>query len=127
MSIVCLVLHAGIYGTYLIISTLLIARDLHQSDTCKRGVEFALVAYFMSRRYLLPYTYNIPEIYVPGRHLLENYTGNTRVFGVVVVYFLRKHTVYFPCNSRVLTENTRNTREIDTPQWQNDREITLIC
>ena len=63
----------------------------------------------------------------PGRHILENYTGNTRVFSVVVVYFLRKYTVYFPCNLRVPTEITRNTREIDTPQWRNDGEITLIC
>ena len=127
MSIVCLVLHAGIFGTYLILSTLLIPCDLHQSDTCKRAVEFALVVYLMSRRYLLPYTYIMPEIYVPGRHILENYTGNTRVFGVVVVYFLRKYTVYFPCNSRVPTEITRITREIATPQWRNDGEITLIC
>ena len=65
--------------------------------------------------------------YLPGRHILENYTGNTRVFGVVVVYFLRKYTVYFRCNLRVPTEITRNTREIDTPQWRNDGEITLIC
>ena len=64
---------------------------------------------------------------IPGRHILENYTGNTRVFGVEVVYFLRKYTVYFPCNSRVPTEITRNTREIDTPQWRNDGEITLIA
>ena len=63
----------------------------------------------------------------PGRHILENYTGNTRVFGVVVVYFLRKYTVYFPCNSRVPTEITRITREIATPQWRNDGEITLNC
>ena len=64
---------------------------------------------------------------LPGRHILESYTGNTRVFGDVVVYFLRKYTVYFPCNLRVPTEITRNTREIDTPQWRNDGEITLIC
>ena len=100
MSIVCLVLHAGIFGTYLILSTLLIPRDLHQSDTCKRGVEFALVVYLMSRRYLLPYTYIMPEIYVPGRHILENYTGNTLVFGVVVVYFSGNTQ----CISRVIHE-----------------------
>ena len=52
--------------------------------------------------------------------------GNTRVFGVVVLYFLQKYTVYFPCNLRVPTETTRNTRETDTPQWRNDGEITLI-
>ena len=65
--------------------------------------------------------------YMPGRHILENYTKYTRVFGVEVVYFLRKYTVYFPCNSRVPTEVTRNTREIATPQWRNDGEISLIC
>ena len=64
---------------------------------------------------------------LPGRHILENYTGNTRAFGVEVVYFLRKYTVYFPCNSRVPTEITRITREIATPQWRNDGEITLNC
>ena len=64
---------------------------------------------------------------LPGRHILENYTGNTRVFGVEVVYFLRKYTVYFQCNSRVPTEITRITRDIATPQWRNDGEITLNC
>ena len=48
---------------------------------------------------------------MPGRHILENYTGNTRVFGVEVVYFLPKYTVYFPCNSRVPTEITRIIHE----------------
>ena len=38
--------------------------------------------------------------YMPGRHILENYTVNTRVFEVVLVYFLRKYTVY----SRVIHE-----------------------
>ena len=34
----------------------------------------------------------------PGRHIhvLGNYTGNTHVFSVVVVYYLRIYTVYFP-------------------------------
>ena len=63
----------------------------------------------------------------PGRHILENYTGNTRVFGVEVVYFLRKYTVYFPCNSRVPAEITRITREIATPQWRNDEKSRIIA
>ena len=47
------------------------------------------------------------NMYSPfDRHLLENYTRNTRDFGVIVVCFLRKYTVYFPCNSNVLTKNT---------------------
>ena len=49
---------------------------------------------------------------LPGRHILANYAGNARVFGVVMVHFQRKYTVYFLRYSRVTTENTRNTRDI---------------
>ena len=62
MSIVCLVLHIGTFGTYLTLNTLLIPRGLHQSDTFKRGVEFAFVVYLMFLQFfrvLLPYSKQI--------------------------------------------------------------------
>ena len=38
MSIMCLVLHIGIFGTYLTLSTLLIPRVVHQNDLCNERI-----------------------------------------------------------------------------------------